>query len=103
MAVQLAEKYEEERSMLARKVVELEKQVVKGRETSSDTVKDSGDDSVTIQQTRTHVDNKVHALIFHHLHSQQTLGNIIGVGEYECFLHGQRRKCQSRIMSLAHT
>jgi hypothetical protein len=59
MAVQLAEKYEEERSMLARKVVELEKQVVKGRETSSDTVKDSGDDSVTTQQTRTHVDNKV--------------------------------------------
>lgn len=72
MAVQLAEKYEEERSALARKIVELEKQVVKGRETSSDGVKDSGDDSVTAQQTRTHVDNKVHAQIFiNHSHSQQ--------------------------------
>lgn len=59
MAVQLAEKYEEERSILARKIVELEKQVVKARETSSDTVKDSGDDSFTTQQTRSHVDNKV--------------------------------------------
>lgn len=59
VAVQLAEKYEEERSILARKIVELEKQVVKARETSSGAVKDSGDDSVTTQQTRTHVGNQV--------------------------------------------
>lgn len=59
MAVQLAKKYEEERNILARKTAELEKQLARARETCSDSVTDSGDDSGTTQQTRTYVDYKV--------------------------------------------